>query len=142
MTNAFLRGLLSIIALDSMFSGVSHATTYYIDNSGNDSNPGTSASAPWQTVAKVNNSVFQPGDTISFKRGGLWREGLAPRSGGTASSPVTFTAYGTGALPILSGADTVSGWSVYSGSIYQSTITTAPGNVWADELPGWGLREA
>jgi hypothetical protein len=36
----------------------------------------------WKTISKVNNSRFQPGDFILFKRGETWREQLVvPYSG-------------------------------------------------------------
>ena len=45
--------------------------TYYVDaTGGSDNNDGTGA--PWQTVAKVNATTFQPGDSILFKRGETW----------------------------------------------------------------------
>ena len=56
-------------------------TTYYIDSSGgNDSNSGTSTSAAWQTLTKVNGITFQPGDKILFKAGGAWSGMLSPLS--------------------------------------------------------------
>jgi hypothetical protein len=81
-------------------------TTYYVDaTNGNDNNSGISQAAPWKTIAKVNSSSFQPGDSILFKRGDVWREFLIPPSSGSPGNPITFGAYGTGANPIISGAD-------------------------------------
>ena len=84
------------------------ATTYYVDNCvsvGNDRNNGTSPSTPWLTINKVNTSKFNPGDSILFQSTCTWREQLTVPSSGAAGSPITFGAYGTGAAPIISGAD-------------------------------------
>ena len=81
------------------------ATNYYVDaTNGNDSNPGTSEAAPWKKIAKVNSSHFQPGDFILFKRGETCREQLTVPTSGTSGNPITFTSYGTGDDPIISGA--------------------------------------
>ncbi|MDB5266511.1 MAG: hypothetical protein JWN89_326, partial [Parcubacteria group bacterium] len=58
------------------------AATYYVANAGNDScdgtsqTIGTSGSCSWKTIAKVNTSSFNPGDSILFNKGDIWREQL------------------------------------------------------------------
>lgn len=85
-------------------------TTYYVDaTGGSDSNAGTSAGSPWQTVSKVNTEwnagTFSAGDSILFKRGGTWNVsggGLYPKNGsGTDGNPIYIGAYGSGADPVL-----------------------------------------
>lgn len=67
------------------------AETYYVDAThGSDANAGTSENAAWQTLDKVNSFAFQPGDTVRFKSGEVWRGSLQCRSG------VTYTRYGKG----------------------------------------------
>ena len=83
------------------------ATTYYVDSvSGSESYPGTLAQ-PWRDIgagSKVNTVLFQPGDTILFKRGSSWTGFIQPaKCGGTEGSPITFDAYGTGAKPVING---------------------------------------
>ncbi len=87
------------------------ATNYYISSSGDDANNGTSASTPWKTIAKINGRTFSPGDFILFKRGDTWREQITIPSSGSAGNPLTFGAYGTGAKPIINGADVITGWT-------------------------------
>jgi Right handed beta helix region len=115
------------------------AASYYVDPAGSDSNSGGSSTSAWKTMAKVSGWKFQPGDTIYLKRGGLWRETLTPKSSGTDAKPITFTAYGTGALPIINGSNLVTGWKVSSGAIYSAALSSAPYNVYSDGLPNWGL---
>lgn len=102
------------------------ATIYYVSPTGNDSNNGTSQSTPWQTINRVNTSTFSmlPGDQVLFQRGGTYRGRLQAGSSGNTTQPVTFGAYGTGAAPIISGSQLVTGWSVHSGSIYKATVSS------------------
>jgi hypothetical protein len=73
--------------------------TYYVSPSGSDSNNGLSAGSPWQTVAKVNSTNLQPGDTVLFQRNGEWYESLNAPSSGAAGNSISFADYGTGAKP-------------------------------------------
>jgi hypothetical protein len=68
--------LLFIILL--FVSSKSNATRYFVSNSGNDANSGTSQVDSWQTISKVNSFSFSSGDTISFKCGDSWNERLNP----------------------------------------------------------------
>lgn len=111
------------------------ATNYYVDaSSGSDTNSGTTVTTPWKTIAKVNSKTFLPGDSILFKRGEVWREQLIASTSGTAGSPITFGAYGTGAKPVISGADAVTGWTLYSGNIYVANVglITPPTKLYLD----------
>lgn len=79
---------------------IQSGTIYYVDTTnGNDSLSGTSEANAWQTVDKVTSSSFNPGDTILFKRGEVWRGDLTISSNGTANNPITFGAYGEGEQP-------------------------------------------
>jgi hypothetical protein len=82
--------------------------TYYVDcNADGDAGAGTGtgAAVAWKTIAKVNASSFSAGDSILFNKGCTWREKLTVPSSGSAGSPITFGAYGSGAKPVISGAD-------------------------------------
>lgn len=84
---------------------------YFVKNGGNNALAGTSDATAWATIAKVNGFTFNPGDTIQFKKGSTWNlatdAALSASSSGTAGNPITYTAYGSGALPILDGQGTV-----------------------------------
>jgi len=79
------------------------AAEYFVSNSGDDGNSGTSPSKPWRTIGKVNSFDFSPGDIIRFERGGVWREQLIPHSG-SEEGYITYTAYGEGEKPLLLGS--------------------------------------
>jgi len=84
---------------------------YYVSPTGNDSNLGTSPSAPWQTIAKVKSfqANLMPGDSVLLQRGGVWSEQLEITSmNGSSGLPITIGAYGTGTLPVIDGGYTSS----------------------------------
>jgi len=79
------------------------ATTYYVNcGAGNDANSGTSASAPWGSLDKVNSTTFQPGDSILFARGAVCNGQLKAKGSGSSSAVIALADYGAGALPLIS----------------------------------------
>jgi parallel beta-helix repeat protein len=93
------------------------AATKYVDCGADPGGDGTTQEltgvhCAWDAVADVNGASFSPGDSILFKRGCTWREQLTVPSSGSAGLPITFGAYGTGAKPIISGADLVTTWAL------------------------------
>jgi len=78
--------------------------TFYLDSEqGNDAASGTSEAAAWQSLGRVNKAELIPGDSVLFKRGGLWRGQLFPQSGSNGTR-VTYGAYGAGEKPIVQGS--------------------------------------
>jgi hypothetical protein len=118
-----LKIVLSLLTL----SCVASATTYYVDPAGSNANSGLSPQAPWRTLLKVGISTFQPGDSILFKRDGVWNEWLTPPSSGAAGNPIKFDAYGNGRPPEFTGFyPTTSSQCVNtSGNIWQIALTGA-----------------
>lgn len=114
--------LLSLMVLLSLMG---YSVTYYVSNSGSDTNNGTSASTPWKTLSKVNAATFAPGDQILFQRGSSFYGTLTPNYSGTSGNPITYGAYGTGANPVITGFTTItSGWTNEGGGIYSKIITS------------------
>ena len=76
--------------------------------------------SPYKTIAKVNGLGLPVGSTVYFHTGETWREQLTVPSSGTSGNPITFTKYDStgesGADPIISGADLVTTWTLYSGT--------------------------
>src|SRR5579863_76439 len=137
--------VLSIFLLVPGLCGIAHATTYYVSSSaGSDANSGTSSSAPWKTLAKVNGQALQPGDSVLLRRGDIWNESLVPPSSGTSGSPITFDAYGTGIAPNLTGYYAVpsSSWTLVTGNAWKAplpaTFTSVNfclfGSVWGQKV--------
>lgn len=103
---------LTVTAFALILSAVtSSATTFYVSPNGNDSYTGTSQTAPWKTIAKVNGYSFSTGDSVLFVSGATWREELIVSANG-----VTFGSYGSGARPVISGSNLyTSGWATATG---------------------------
>jgi hypothetical protein len=96
--------LLACVAALAVFAAGAQAATatYYVDCTGGaDSNTGTSATSAWRSLSAVNGRTFSAGNQINLKRGCTWDGGMVVRGSGTASAPITYTAYGTGTPPTV-----------------------------------------
>lgn len=105
----------AILLAATAFGGSSaNAATYYISPSGNDANAGTSASAAWQTIAKVNTLDLNAGDQVLFQGGQTFNGNLSLTSedGGTSISPVSIGSYGSGRATLSAG--TGKGIAIYN----------------------------
>jgi parallel beta-helix repeat protein len=122
MNNKLLLTISGLILI--MMSMNAYAATYYVDaTSGLDSNNGLSNVTAWKTLAKVSNTSFTPGDNILLKSGEVWREQLKVNQSGNRSNVITYSSYGAGHKPIINGANLVTGWSLYQGSIYVANVS-------------------
>lgn len=80
--------------------------TYYVSNTGDDDNTGLSTDQAWQTMTKVSSVSFSPGDSVLFKRGDTFTDfPIYMAADGSAGSPITISAYGTGNNPIFDASD-------------------------------------
>ncbi len=99
--------LASVLLTIAACSTAVAATTYYVSSSsGNDSHDGLAATwdgthGPWKSLAKASAVKYQPGDTLLLKCGDVWDETLTLSGNGTADSPVTVAAFGTGERPYI-----------------------------------------
>lgn len=100
------------------------ASTYYVSTTGDDTTGTGSISNPWRTIQKAADTMVA-GDTCII-RGGTYRETVTLSKSGTSTSPLTFQAY-DGETVTVSGADPVTGWTNYSGSIYYAAMTGSLG---------------
>jgi hypothetical protein len=101
------------------------AITYYVSPGGNDAYLGILPITPWKTIAHVNSVRLNPGDSVLFLAGSTWREELI-----SSSTGVTFGSYGTGARPIISGAN-----------LYTKGWTNVSANVWTVLVGGYGPEQ-
>ena len=88
------------------------ATTYYVSNTGIDTNNGTSPTSAFATVSRINELTLEPGDSVLFKCGDTWRaQTLYIRQSGTEDNYITFASYGTGNKPRILGSIQETSWS-------------------------------
>lgn len=85
-------------------ASASYGAAYFVDSvAGNDSNLGTSRSAPWKTLKKIGAGHFAPGDRILLHGGSCWEGQLVLKSSGTPGNPIVIDRYGGGPLPRIDG---------------------------------------
>src|SRR5438132_399158 len=70
---------------------VAVARQFYVATTGNDSNPGTSTSAPWRTIQHAM-SIATPGSTVNIMAG-TYQERLTLNVSGTPGNYITFQPY-------------------------------------------------
>ena len=104
---------------------------YYFSTSGSYSNSGTSPNSPWLNISHLDSITLNAGDTVFFKCGDTLRGSFKIKNSGTSSKNIVFTSYGTGAKPVISGAEKVSGWNNNAG-IYSVNTTYNVKNFFAN----------
>ena len=112
------RGLSRALSrgLARLFGGL--VPTLYVDSvSGSDANDGLTAETPLQTLAAAQ-AATSAGEIIGLARGSYWREQY-----NIPADNVSISVYGTGAMPVIEGADVVGTWT-------QPDAGTYP-NVWS-----------
>ena len=140
---AFILMGSTILARQQVAISASAAATYYVSSSsGLDSNPGTLAQ-PFKTIARVNQlqNSLNSGDKVLFHCGDVWRgEMLVLTRSGTAGNPIEYSSYPPGCTnqPVLSGTQTITGWTAWSGNIYAANLGSGEN---AARFPADGINQ-
>ncbi len=125
--------------------------TFYVDaTNGADTNDGSSPLQAIKTISKLNTLTIDPGDTVLFKRGEMWRAisevdaELVDKSG-NSNDNVTYAAYGTGAKPLLIRsyeANNPHQWTSIANNIWISnfTINNDVGLIIFNDETGYGSK--
>jgi parallel beta-helix repeat protein len=117
-----------VLFLPQVVRACSGPCPLYISNTdGNDSNSGADSLHPLKTIAKVNSLNLQPGSSVLFKCGDVWRgEMLLVSKSGSPDSPITFSSYPSNCpnQPRLDGTQPVVGWTVFAVNIYTADLDT------------------
>ncbi len=131
---------------------------YYVDaNNGDDENPGTSPSSPWKSLDKLEQTKFQPGDTIRLHEDSVFSDTLFLEGGvngeGSDETPIILESYGdTGGRATINGegGGRVSQMDDMGKEIY-SAVTLYNASNWTVrdlaitnhgdyEMPDWGSQ--
>jgi len=100
-------------------SGEATPTIYVDSAAADDSGSGLSAASPKKTLAAAQTLAATTSPArVGLKRGGYWREQFS-----IPANNVTIMPYGTGAMPVLDGADVATGWTQPNADTYA--------NVWS-----------
>ncbi len=78
--------------------------TYFVSQTGNDSNPGT-RTQPWRSIGRANQQVLDAGDRLLFEAGSTFKGTLSldEKDRGTAGNPILVGSYGQGVATIDAG---------------------------------------
>jgi len=121
------KAKLSSLFLSLIIGNYLFATNYYVKNGGDDLGVGTTPGTAWETLSKVYNETYLPGDSILFERGGVWREQeLQISSSGTLSEYIVYGAYGQGEKPRILGSRQLVTWENYSGDVWRAACDFNP----------------
>lgn len=83
---------------------------YYVDiETGNDNATGLSPALAWRSLAKLNATLFLPGDQILFKSRQSWVGQLHPQGTGSKHQPIIISSYGSGSKPVIAGNGVANG---------------------------------
>ncbi|MFO7656622.1 MAG: right-handed parallel beta-helix repeat-containing protein [Bacteroidales bacterium] len=110
---------LTVSLFAAFLSILTYSQTYYIDyEAGSDSNDGLSQLTAWKhcpgdaNAANIpNNIIINPGSTILFKGGVVYRGSIKMKFSGNVTSPITYKGDGWGAeKAIIDGSEPMTGW--------------------------------
>jgi hypothetical protein len=119
------RGLVYVL----FFAELSQANVYHVTPNG--LGPGGS-SGSFVSLATAESSA-KAGDTV-WLHGGTYRTVLKPASSGTPFSPIVFIAY-PGDVPVLTGLDTIGGWTPGSNAIWSATASAHVTQLFQNRIP-------
>lgn len=119
------------------------AASYYVSNNGNDTNPGT-WDQPWKSIAKVNQTTLQAGDSVYFQGGEQFIGNMVLKGGGSSQNPVLIGTYGATNAIIDSqanpGEPAIYGYNTGGFQIENLTLTNSGVGTNGDSLTnGYGI---
>jgi len=105
-----------LILILSFISLIAYSANYHVDNTG--------TGDTLATIAEVNALSLNPGDTVFFKKGCLWREKLTIPNSGTSGHYIVFTSYGVGARPLIISSTQAITWTASgTANVWQSATS-------------------
>lgn len=94
-----------VVAADQVkASAVTNARKFYVDPSSTASTSNGSLTTPFKSIAQVNATTLNAGDSVFFKNGQIFSGTLNIRFSGTATDPIVYTNYGSGLIPVFNNA--------------------------------------
>jgi parallel beta-helix repeat protein len=109
--------------LTLLLLAVAAQDVYHVDSeTGADANPGTSPTAAWRTLARVNAAQKQlrAGDRVLFRAGQVFTGALKLETPG-----VTYGRFGEGASPEITGFIPVTNWKPIGSGVWEASVPSA-----------------
>ncbi|MBB1286143.1 hypothetical protein HRH25_17295, partial [Flavisolibacter sp. BT320] len=128
-----MKKLCAVLAL-IMLINLANATDYYFSSTiGDDSRSSAEAqnpNTPWKTIQKLNAFFpnLKPGDNVYFKRGDVFNGTIRVNRSGSSGAPITFSAYGSGAKPVINGLTAISNWVNIGNGIWEGISSNTTGS--------------
>lgn len=98
---SILHSPTEIVKSNELIRGETYTgNAYYVSPNGNDENNGLSPESAWKTAGRTCWGDVQPGDAVFFERGGVYRMTDISLQ---ILTDVTYSAYGEGAKPVITG---------------------------------------
>ncbi|OLY92553.1 Ig-like domain-containing protein [Cnuella takakiae] len=115
-----------LAAILAFCASMANATNYYFAANGDDARTATQASSPatpWRSLTKLNAIVptLKPGDSVLFRRGDTFYGSVKVTVSGTATAPLVFGAYGSGAKPVINAFKKLTSWTSKGNGLYEAT---------------------
>lgn len=132
-----MKQFLSTFILALLCAQLAMGTNFYVDNGCANNGNGTTTTCgagggngPFNSIANVQSAVTgdQHGNSVLLKAGETFREQYTVPANGTAAGQFTIGSYGSGNAPIISGANILTGWTLYSPVTYNWTSIDASFN--------------
>ncbi|HWA35695.1 MAG TPA: right-handed parallel beta-helix repeat-containing protein [Cyclobacteriaceae bacterium] len=113
---------------------VAGATNFYLSAKGNDRNDGTTKLTAWRTLRKLSEASrsMHPGDSIFLERGSVFYGTFTLYSPGSERQVIYVGAYGTGARPVISGAQKIGPWEAFRTNVWVADCARTPGDVFVN----------
>lgn len=119
-----MKKLIFLVALLLIAScRLAHATTYYVDTTGSDSNDGSSVH-PFLTIQKGSDTAITPGDTVCVNNGTYTTTFTKYGNPGTVDNPITFRNCQGGSV-IIDPSDKVTTWTSLGGNLWEADTGSA-----------------
>ncbi len=96
-----LRFAVLFIGLANISAGPTGHDWYVDCANGSDAADGRTPSTAWKSLQAVSRRLFQPGDSIYFRRGTVCTGMLAPNGSGSSAASIHLDAWGAGPLPVI-----------------------------------------
>jgi parallel beta-helix repeat protein len=120
--------------LSVLLLAVALQDVYHVDSeTGVDTNPGTSPTAAWRTIARANAAQKQlrPGDRVLFRAGQVFPGPLKVETSG-----VTYGRFGEGPAPEITGFVPVTEWKAIGGGVWEASVPAAATPLHAVSIDG------
>ena len=123
-----------ILLILTFLPNISHCTTYYVSQKGNNKQTGTTWESSWRTLQHASNNA-KSGDTVIIRKGSAYYSSFTVSHNGEKDHPIVFKGEDRNQPPIISGGKYEDRWQKYNKTIWVIKTTAKPGIIIEDNIP-------